>query len=52
LVEVSAEGRSAAEVSGDVERKTSELIGSLPSGSVVLIKISGGFQLEQGLKLA
>ncbi|PSN95582.1 hypothetical protein B9Q06_05215 [Candidatus Marsarchaeota G2 archaeon ECH_B_2] len=41
LVEVSAEGRSAAEVSGDVERKTSELIGSLPSGSVVLIKISG-----------
>jgi len=41
LVEVSAEGRSAADVLGDVEAKTSELIGGLPAGSVVLIKISG-----------
>ena len=41
LVEVSAEGRSAAEVLSDVEEKTFKLIGGLPSGSVVLIKISG-----------
>ncbi|MEM0119922.1 MAG: DNA repair exonuclease [Thermoprotei archaeon] len=41
LVEVSSDGKSAAEVVREVEEKVTRLVGGLPSGSIILVKISG-----------